>query len=72
MGVEVNPEAVEAALSALTEFEAETAFARSLVERKRFCKEIVTEQKMQMIKEKRSHGILAAGSNRGGRGSGFF
>ena len=49
VGVEVNPEAVEAALG-LTEFEAETAFARSLVERKRFCKEIVTEQKMQMIK----------------------
>ena len=49
VGVEVNPEAVEAALG-LTEFEAETAFARSLVERKRFCKEIVTEQKKQMIK----------------------
>ena len=49
VGVEVNPEAVEAALG-LTEFEAETAFARSLVERKRFCSEIVTEQKKQMIK----------------------
>ena len=49
VSVEVNPEAVEAALG-LTEFEAETAFARSLVEQKSFCKEIVTEQKMQMIK----------------------
>ncbi len=49
VGIEADVEAVEAALG-LTEFEAETAFARSLVERKRFCREIVTEQKKQMIK----------------------
>jgi SpoVK/Ycf46/Vps4 family AAA+-type ATPase len=49
VGAEVDKEAVEAALG-LTEFESETAFALSLVEKKRFCKEIVTEQKMQMIR----------------------
>ena len=47
--VEVNPEAVESALG-LTEFEAETAFALSLVMQKRFCPKIITEQKMQMIR----------------------
>jgi ATP-dependent 26S proteasome regulatory subunit len=49
VGVDVNQDAIEAALG-LTEFEAETAFALSLVLKKRFCKKIVTEQKMQMIK----------------------
>jgi hypothetical protein len=47
--VEVNPEAVEAARG-LTEFEAETAFALSLVMKKRFCPEVITEQKKQMIR----------------------
>ncbi len=49
VGVEVDDTAVEAALG-LTEFEAETAFALSLVTRKAFCPEVVTEQKKQMIK----------------------
>lgn len=49
VGTEVKEEAVEAALG-LTEFEAETAFALSLVLRKQFCPEIITEQKMQMIR----------------------
>ena len=49
VGVEVNREAVEAALG-LTEFEAETAFALSLVEKKEFCPRIVTAQKRQMIR----------------------
>ena len=49
VGVDVNPAAVEAACG-LTEFEAETAFAFSLVEKKSFCPEIVTTQKMQMIR----------------------
>jgi hypothetical protein len=47
--VEANPEAVEAARG-LTEFEAETAFALSLVMKKRFCPGIITEQKKQMIR----------------------
>lgn len=46
---EVNEDTIDAALG-LTEFESETAFALSLVLKKQFCKEIVTEQKMQMIK----------------------
>lgn len=48
-GVPVNEAAVDAALG-LTEFESETAFALSLVETKSFCAEVVTEQKMQMIR----------------------
>ena len=47
--VEVSDDAVEAALG-LTEFESETAFALSLVMKKCFCAEIITEQKMQMIR----------------------
>ena len=47
--VDVNIEAVEAALG-LTEFEAETAFALSLVMQKEFCPKVITEQKMQMIR----------------------
>jgi MoxR-like ATPase len=49
VGVDVVEEAVEAALG-LTEFESETAFALSLVLKKRFCSQVITEQKMQMIK----------------------
>ena len=49
VGVDPDPAAVEAALG-LTEFEAETAFALSLVREKRFCPEIITRQKMQMIR----------------------
>ena len=49
VNVEVNIEAVEAARG-LTEFEAETAFALSLVVQKKFCPKIITEQKMQMIR----------------------
>ena len=49
VGVYANREAVEAARG-LTEFEAETAFALSLVIKKDFCPEIVTEQKKQMIR----------------------
>ncbi|CAB1062149.1 hypothetical protein D1BOALGB6SA_6925 [Olavius sp. associated proteobacterium Delta 1] len=49
VGVDVANDAVEAALG-LTEFESETAFALSLVQKKRFCKEVITEQKMQMIR----------------------
>ncbi len=44
-----NPESVEAARG-LTEFEAETAFALSLVVKKTFCPEVITEQKKQMIR----------------------
>ena len=40
---------MEAALG-LTEFESETAFALSLVLKKRFCARVITEQKMQMIR----------------------
>lgn len=47
--VEIDMDAVEAA-QGLTEFEAETAFAFSLVTRKRFCPQIITEQKSQMIR----------------------
>jgi SpoVK/Ycf46/Vps4 family AAA+-type ATPase len=49
VGIVPNKESVEAALG-LTEFEAETAFALSLVEKKRFCPQVITEQKMQMIR----------------------
>jgi hypothetical protein len=49
VGVEVAEDAVEAALG-LTEFESETAFALSLVLNKRFCPQVITEQKMQMIR----------------------
>jgi hypothetical protein len=47
--MKVNENVIEAARG-LTEFEAETAFALSLVLKNRFCANIVTEQKMQMIK----------------------
>jgi len=49
VGVQVAEDAVEAALG-LTEFESETAFALSLVLKKRFCPEVITDQKMQMIR----------------------
>lgn len=49
VGVDVVEEAVEAALG-LTEFESETAFALSLVLKKRFCAKVITDQKMQMIR----------------------
>ena len=49
VGVYANREAVEAARG-LTEFEAETAFALSLVVKKQFCPDIITEQKKQMIR----------------------
>jgi hypothetical protein len=49
LGVQPNHVAVEAARG-LTEFEAETAFALSLVVKKRFCPEVITQQKMQMIR----------------------
>ncbi len=49
VGVDMAEDAVEAA-SGLTEFESETAFALSLVLKKRFCANIVTQQKMQMIR----------------------
>jgi len=49
VGVQTDRSSVEAALG-LTEFEAETAFALSLVEKGRFCSRTITEQKMQMIR----------------------
>ena len=49
VGMDIAEDAVEAALG-LTEFESETAFALSLVLEKRFCANIVTQQKMQMIR----------------------
>jgi SpoVK/Ycf46/Vps4 family AAA+-type ATPase len=49
VGVEIHLPAIDAALG-LTEFESETAFALSLVTTKRFCTQVVTEQKKQMIK----------------------
>ena len=49
VGVEVVEDSVDAALG-LTEFESETAFALSLVLEKRFCAQVITEQKMQMIR----------------------
>jgi len=47
--VEFNPDAIDAA-QGLTEFEAETAFALSLVEKKCFDPEIIIEQKKMMIR----------------------
>jgi MoxR-like ATPase len=49
VGVETDEAALEAARG-LTEVEAETAFALSLVRKKRFCSQAITEQKMQMIR----------------------
>ena len=49
VGVPVNDNAVEAA-KGLTEFEAETAFAFSLVETKSFDPDIITDQKKMMIR----------------------
>jgi len=49
VNAEVSDDAIEAALG-LTEFESETAFALSLVQKKRFCSQVITEQKMQMIR----------------------
>ena len=49
VGVQTDMGAAESALG-LTEHESETAFALSLVEKKRFCTEIVTKQKQQMIR----------------------
>ena len=49
VGVEADDDAVDAALG-LTEFESETAFALSLVLKHRFCAQVITEQKMQMIR----------------------
>jgi ATP-dependent 26S proteasome regulatory subunit len=49
VGVDVDQDSIQAALG-LTEFESETAFALSLVLKKRFCADIVTDQKRQMIK----------------------
>ena len=49
VNVDISDEAIEAALG-LTEFESETAFALSLVLKKRFCAQVITEQKMQMIR----------------------
>jgi SpoVK/Ycf46/Vps4 family AAA+-type ATPase len=48
-GVEMDQASIEAA-QGLTEFEAETAFALSLVEKKKFDPEIIIENKKQMIK----------------------
>lgn len=49
VGVEADEDAVDAALG-LTEFESETAFALSLVLEKRFSAQVITQQKMQMIR----------------------
>jgi SpoVK/Ycf46/Vps4 family AAA+-type ATPase len=49
VGVDVDEDAVDAALG-LTEFESETSFALSLVLKKRFCAQVITEQKKQMIR----------------------
>jgi len=48
-GASIDEDSIEAACG-LTEFESETAFALSLVLKKKFCAQVVTEQKMQMIK----------------------
>ena len=50
VGVDTNPEGVEAA-KGLTEFEAETAFAYSLVTSKSFDPETITQQKKMMIRQ---------------------
>jgi len=47
--VEADEDAIDAALG-LTEFESETAFALSLVQEKKFSSQVITEQKMQMIR----------------------
>ncbi len=49
-GVEANPKAALAARG-LTEFEAETAFSLSLIQKGYFSETIITEQKKQMIKK---------------------
>lgn len=49
VGVSVSQTAAEAAIG-LTEFESETAFALSLVLKKEFSSDVITSQKMQMIK----------------------
>ena len=49
-GVETNPKAALAARG-LTEFEAETAFSLSLIQKGHFCETVITEQKKQMIKK---------------------
>lgn len=49
LGIPIDPASIEAARG-LTEFEAETAFAHSLVLCKRFDAEIVTERKKDMIR----------------------
>ena len=49
VNIEVNPDAVEAA-QGLTEFEAETAFALSLVQNRSFDPEVITAQKKMMIR----------------------
>jgi len=49
VGIEADEDAVDAALG-LTEFESETAFALSLVLEKRFSAQVITQQKMQMIR----------------------
>jgi hypothetical protein len=48
--VEPNPDAVRAAMG-LTEFEAETAFALSLIREGRFSTKVITEAKSQMIRK---------------------
>ncbi len=49
--VEPNPESVRAARG-LTEFEAETAFALSLVKEGRFSTRVIAEAKAQMIRNR--------------------
>jgi DNA polymerase III delta prime subunit len=49
VNVEADEEAIDAALG-LTEFESETAFALSLVQEKKFSAQVITGQKMQMIR----------------------
>lgn len=49
-GVETNLKAAIAARG-LTEFEAETAFSLSLIQKGHFCETVITEQKKQMIKK---------------------
>ena len=49
VNVEADDDAIDAALG-LTEFESETAFALSLVQEKKFCAQVITGQKMQMIR----------------------
>jgi len=49
VGVEADDDAIDAA-QGLTEFESETAFALSLVQMKRFSAQVITAQKMQMIR----------------------